>query len=519
MTHQTHPYHIVKPSPWPLTGALSALLITSGLIIWFHFYSIILLILGLLTNILTIYQWWRDIVRESTYQGHHTTPVQKGLRYGIVLFIISEVFFFAGFFWAFYHSSLAPTPHLGGHWPPTGITPLNPLEVPLLNTSVLLASGVTITWAHHSLIENNRKQIIQALLITILLGTYFTLLQISEYYEAPFTISDGIYGSTFFVATGFHGLHVIIGSTFLTVCLIRQLLYHFTSNHHFGFEAAAWYWHFVDVVWLFLYISIYWWGSYSFSITSTADFQLASFDNIRKRIINLVLALTINTLLTLLLIIIIFWLPLLNPYAEKADPYECGFDPLNSARIPFSIKFFLVAITFLLFDLEIALLLPLPWALQTTNLPVIIKSSIILIIILTLGLAYEWTQKGLDWTELASSLNKTNDFDSLDYDNHTSQMPIIYINIILAFLISLLGILIYRSHLISSLLCLEGIILSLFIISTLIALNIHFPLANIVPIALLVFAACEAAVGLALLVSISNTYGLDYIHNLNLLQC
>nr|ABQ45907.1 cytochrome c oxidase subunit III [Chlorocebus pygerythrus] len=261
MIHQSHAYHMVKPSPWPLAGALSALLTTSGLAVWFHFYSTTLLTLGLLTMTLTLHQWWRDIVRESTYQGHHTTPVQKNLRYGMVLFIISEIFFFTGFFWAFYHSSLAPTPHLGGHWPPTGITPLNPLEVPLLNTSVLLASGVTITWAHHSLMNNNRKQTTQALLITILLGIYFTLLQISEYFEAPFTISDGIYGSTFFIATGFHGLHVIIGSTFLLICLIRQLLYHFTPNHHFGFEAATWYWHFVDVVWLLLYISIYWWGS------------------------------------------------------------------------------------------------------------------------------------------------------------------------------------------------------------------------------------------------------------------
>lgn len=266
MTHQTHAYHIVNPSPWPLTGALSALLITSGLIIWFHFNSTALLMLGLTTNILTIYQWWRDIIRESTFQGHHTPAVQKGLRYGMILFIISEVLFFTGFFWAFYHSSLAPTPELGGCWPPTGINPLNPLEVPLLNTSVLLASGVSITWAHHSLIEGNRNHMLQALFITITLGVYFTLLQASEYYEAPFTISDGVYGSTFFVATGFHGLHVIIGSTFLIVCFFRQLKFHFTSNHHFGFEAAAWYWHFVDVVWLFLYVSIYWWGSYSFSI-------------------------------------------------------------------------------------------------------------------------------------------------------------------------------------------------------------------------------------------------------------
>nr|NP_659319.3 cytochrome c oxidase subunit III [Phataginus tetradactyla] len=261
MNQQTHSYHMVNPSPWPLTGALSALLMTSGLAMWFHFNSVILLSLGLVTNLLTMYQWWRDIVREGTFQGHHTKTVQKGLRYGMVLFIISEVFFFIGFFWAFYHSSLAPTPELGGCWPPTGINPLNPLEVPLLNTSVLLASGVSITWAHHSLMEGNRSHMIQALFITISLGLYFTLLQISEYYEAPFTISDGVYGSTFFVATGFHGLHVIIGCSFLIVCLLPQLKFHFTSNHHFGFEAAAWYWHFVDVVWLFLYVSIYWWGS------------------------------------------------------------------------------------------------------------------------------------------------------------------------------------------------------------------------------------------------------------------
>nr|YP_009158959.1 cytochrome c oxidase subunit III [Sicista concolor]AIG99673.1 cytochrome c oxidase subunit III [Sicista concolor] len=261
MTHQTHPYHMVNPSPWPLMGALSALLLTSGLVMWFHFNSPILLIIGLTTNLLTMYQWWRDVIREGTFQGHHTPLVQKGLRYGMILFIISEVFFFAGFFWAFYHSSLVPTHELGGCWPPTGIHTLNPLEVPLLNTSVLLASGVSITWAHHSLMEGSRSHMIQALLITILLGIYFTLLQASEYYETPFTISDGIYGSTFFMATGFHGLHVIIGTTFLLTCFIRQLNFHFTSKHHFGFEAAAWYWHFVDVVWLFLYVSIYWWGS------------------------------------------------------------------------------------------------------------------------------------------------------------------------------------------------------------------------------------------------------------------
>nr|ATU86088.1 cytochrome oxidase subunit III [Lonchura castaneothorax] len=261
MAHQAHSYHMVDPSPWPIMGAAAALLTTSGLTMWFHYNSPQLLIMGLLSTMLVMFQWWRDIVRESTFQGHHTPTVQKGLRYGMALFITSEAFFFLGFFWAFFHSSLAPTPELGGQWPPVGIKPLNPMDVPLLNTAILLASGVTVTWAHHSITEANRKQAIHALTLTVLLGFYFTALQAMEYYEAPFSIADGVYGSTFFVTTGFHGLHVIIGSTFLLVCLARLIKYHFTPNHHFGFEAAAWYWHFVDVVWLFLYISIYWWGS------------------------------------------------------------------------------------------------------------------------------------------------------------------------------------------------------------------------------------------------------------------
>nr|ABX46782.1 cytochrome oxidase subunit III [Batrachoseps gabrieli] len=261
MAHQAHAFHMVDPSPWPLTGAIAALLLTSGLAMWFHFGTMILMYTGLVIMLMTMIQWWRDIVREGTFQGHHTPPVQKGLRYGMILFITSEVLFFFGFFWAFYNSSLAPTPELGEAWPPTGIIPLDPFEVPLLNTAVLLASGVTVTWAHHSMMEGDRKEAIQSLLLTIILGVYFTILQAMEYYEAPFSIADGVYGSTFFVATGFHGLHVIIGSLFLLVCLLRQINFHFTSNHHFGFEAAAWYWHFVDVVWLFLYVSIYWWGS------------------------------------------------------------------------------------------------------------------------------------------------------------------------------------------------------------------------------------------------------------------
>nr|YP_002261410.1 cytochrome c oxidase subunit III [Falco tinnunculus]ABW23051.1 cytochrome c oxidase subunit 3 [Falco tinnunculus] len=261
MAHQAHPFCMLNPNPWPISGAVAALLTTSGLAMWFHYNTLQPLALGLISMILVMLQWWRDIIRESTFQGHHTLPVQKGLRYGMILFITSEVFFFLGFFWAFFHSSLAPTPELGGQWPPTGIKPMNPMEVPLLNTAILLASGVTVTWAHHSITEGARKQAIQALSLTVLLGAYFKALQAMEYYEAPFSIADSVYGSTFFIATGFHGLHVIIGSSFLLICLLRLINFHFTPNHHFGFEAAAWYWHFVDVIWLFLYMTIYWWGS------------------------------------------------------------------------------------------------------------------------------------------------------------------------------------------------------------------------------------------------------------------
>nr|QMS48771.1 cytochrome c oxidase subunit III [Osmylus lucalatus] len=260
-THSNHPFHLVDYSPWPLTGALGAFFTVSGLVMWFHQYNSTLLILGNIITILTMYQWWRDVVRESTYQGLHTTVVALGMRWGMILFIVSEIFFFISFFWAFFHSSLAPTIELGAIWPPIGIHPFDPMQIPLLNTAILLSSGITITWAHHALMNNNYTQTIQGLFFTVILGIYFSILQGYEYMEASFTISDSVYGSTFFMATGFHGLHVLIGTTFLLICLIRQIKFHFSSLHHFGFEAAAWYWHFVDVVWLFLYISIYWWGS------------------------------------------------------------------------------------------------------------------------------------------------------------------------------------------------------------------------------------------------------------------
>nr|BDQ43554.1 cytochrome c oxidase subunit 3 [Amynthas sp. CS029] len=255
------PFHLVEYSPWPLTSSLGAFTLAIGLASWFHGYGMICLIVAIILIIMSMYQWWRDVVREGTYMGHHTNPVAIGLRWGMILFIASEVMFFFAFFWAFFHSSLAPTPEIGCSWPPTGISPLNPFSVPLLNTAVLLASGVTVTWAHHSLMDAKRTDAIQALTVTVTLGAYFTVLQAGEYLAAPFTIADSVYGTTFFVATGFHGLHVLIGSSFLLICLLRTLLHHFSNGHHFGFEAAAWYWHFVDVVWICLYLCIYWWGS------------------------------------------------------------------------------------------------------------------------------------------------------------------------------------------------------------------------------------------------------------------
>lgn len=261
-TRINHPFHLVDQSPWPIVGAGGAFILVSGLIQWFHLYDIKLLVAGVMITILTIYQWWRDVAREGAFQGLHTRVVILGLRWGIILFIVSEVLFFLSFFWAFFHSSLAPSVELGLEWPPRGISRFNPLQIPLLNTAVLLASGVTVTWAHHALIESNYTQGVQGLFFTVLLGVYFSILQGYEYVEAPFCIADSTYGSRFYMATGFHGFHVLIGTTFLLVCLIRLITNQFSIGHHFGFEAAAWYWHFVDVVWLFLYLSIYWWGSY-----------------------------------------------------------------------------------------------------------------------------------------------------------------------------------------------------------------------------------------------------------------
>ena len=209
---------------------------------------------------LVLFCWWRDVSRERFGLGGHTKKVIKGLRVGMVLFIASEVLFFFGFFWRFFHSALRPVPEIGLAWPPKGIEPVYPFGVPLLNTLVLLRSGVSVTWRHHRILIKNYLERVQRLIITLFLGVYFTFLQGIEYYRCSFTLADRVYGSVFFVATGFHGTHVLIGSIFLAVMLSRLFRFEFREQHHTGFELAAWYWHFVDVVWIFLFRCIYWWG-------------------------------------------------------------------------------------------------------------------------------------------------------------------------------------------------------------------------------------------------------------------
>jgi heme/copper-type cytochrome/quinol oxidase subunit 3 len=225
-----------------------------------YFFGFQIQAFGILSVLVCMFLWWRDITREGTLEGRHTNIVQLGLRYGMILFIVSEIMFFFAFFWAFFAASISPTVEIGNIWPPKGIDAFNPFEVPLVNTLILLCSGATITYSHHAITAGNKIEAIFGLVLTVVLAIIFTGLQAFEYVSANFSITDGIFGSTFFMATGFHGFHVLIGTIFLCVCLVRMSLDHFTMEHHFGFEAAAFYWHFVDIVWLFLYVAIYFWG-------------------------------------------------------------------------------------------------------------------------------------------------------------------------------------------------------------------------------------------------------------------
>lgn len=257
---KNHPFHLVTRRPWPLLASLGTITILIGITTWIHRKNLTNLTLGALINLLASYQWWRDVTREASFQGEHTFRVTKIIKIGIILFIISEVIFFSSFFWGFFHARLAPSIEIGIKWPPKGISTFNPIEIPLLNTIILLSSGATITWAHHNILLNKFKLTNKALLITVLLGIYFSILQRWEYKQSTFTLADSIYGSSFFIRTGFHGIHVIVGTIFILICLQRNKKILITKNHHSGLEIAAWYWHFVDVVWLFLYLSIYWWG-------------------------------------------------------------------------------------------------------------------------------------------------------------------------------------------------------------------------------------------------------------------
>ena len=286
-THNVnHDYHIIDPSPWPLIGAIGGLLTAIGGVAYMRWiegreFSIgsmdianpWLLFVGLLIVLYTMFAWWSDTVKEA-HSGHHTRVVSMHLRYGMLLFIASEVMFFVAWFWAFFDASIyageaqqvARSEFTGGVWPPQGIEVLDPLHLPLFNTIILLLSGTTVTWAHHALLHNERGMLKLMLALTVALGILFSYVQGYEYAHAPFAFKDSIYGSTFFMATGFHGFHVLVGTIFLIVCLIRAMAGHFSPQQHFGFEAAAWYWHFVDVVWLFLFFAIYLWGSWGATI-------------------------------------------------------------------------------------------------------------------------------------------------------------------------------------------------------------------------------------------------------------
>ncbi|WP_319772887.1 cytochrome c oxidase subunit 3 [Breoghania sp.] len=278
---KNHDYHLVEPSPWPFTASVGAFIMAIGaigLMRWlkddtFHVLGLNVtgwgvFAIGLAVILYTMYAWWRDTIREG-HQGHHTRVVGLHLRYGMIMFIASEVMFFVAWFWAYFDASLftgeaiqfARVEATGGTWPPAGITTFDPWHLPLLNTLILLLSGTTVTWAHHALLHDDRQGLKWGLTFTVILGVIFSLCQAYEYSHATFTFADNIYGATFFMATGFHGFHVIVGTIFLAVILGRAATGDFTPKSHFGFEAAAWYWHFVDVVWLFLFVSIYVWGA------------------------------------------------------------------------------------------------------------------------------------------------------------------------------------------------------------------------------------------------------------------
>lgn len=271
-TGKPHPYHLVRPNIWPLMSAFAGGFFAVTMLLYFpghrealqgngEFQFPWLPMLGTISIMICMFFWWKDVIYESVVEKAHTKIAEVGFRFGMALFIASEVMFFFAFFWAFFSSALFPSEAIGFVWPPANIHTIPAFDLPFMMTMILLLSGCTVTWAHHAVLQNDNDSLVKALGLTVALGVFFLFFQIYEYAHAHFGFTEGIFPSTFFMATGFHGFHVFVGTVFLFVCYRRAKKGHFTKERHFGFEAAAWYWHFVDVVWLFLFIAVYWWGS------------------------------------------------------------------------------------------------------------------------------------------------------------------------------------------------------------------------------------------------------------------
>lgn len=262
--HEQHPFHIVHPSPWPFMTAFSTFFCLVSFVGYFNFWPIPTFVnyFSIFALLASISFWGWDVSDESSYGGYHTTAVQGNLKTGFILFIASEAMFFVGFFWGYLHFSLSSGLQISGTWPPAGINPVDPWGLPFLNTLVLLSSGISITWAHRALLAGDRTGSLQGLSLTVLLGLFFVSLQYLEYSTfTDFSINDTVYGSIFYLLTGFHGFHVILGGILLAICLFRHYNYHLWLDNHTSFELFAWYWHFVDIVWLFVFTLVYWWGS------------------------------------------------------------------------------------------------------------------------------------------------------------------------------------------------------------------------------------------------------------------
>nr|QBP33721.1 cytochrome c oxidase subunit 3 [Bombus asiaticus] len=251
------PFHMVTNSPWPIIVAINSMNLMLSIILWIYLNNMLIMIINLLMLLTSTLMWFRDIIRESTFQGMHSMFIMSMMKFSMIMFIISELFFFISFFWTFFHNSISPSIEINSMWPPKMIKFFNPFEIPLLNSIILIMSGFTVTLSHYNLLNNKFNSSISTLIITIMLGFYFNIMQIFEYYNSFFCINDSIFGSIFFLSTGFHGTHVLIGTFMLSYSLIRMKNYHFSSIHHINFEFSIWYWHFVDIIWLFIYMFYY----------------------------------------------------------------------------------------------------------------------------------------------------------------------------------------------------------------------------------------------------------------------